>query len=89
MNILEVAPAEAIDLLYGRQLSIAVLAEESVAKSRLAFSKYELFSDPYVLAVPKNIDLSKIHKLQDLKGKEEKNILNLVKLFVKNYKENG
>tara|TARA_B100000749_G_scaffold245233_1_gene207546 strand:- start:77 stop:1075 length:999 start_codon:yes stop_codon:yes gene_type:complete len=78
LNILEVAPAEAIDLLYGRQLSIAVLAEDSVAKSRLAFSKYELFSDPYVLAVPKSIDLSKVHKLQDLKNKEEKNILNNV-----------
>lgn len=78
LNILEVAPAEAIDLLYGRQLSIAVLAEDSVAKSRLAFSKYELFSDPYVLAVPKSIDLSKVRKLQDLKDKEEKNILNNV-----------
>lgn len=78
LNILEVAPAEAIDLLYGRQLSIAVLAEESIAQSRLSFSKYELFSDPYVLAVPKNIDLSKVINLSDLKNKESINIMNNV-----------
>ena len=78
LNILEVAPAEAIDLLYGRQLSVAVLAEESIAQSRLSFSKYELFSDPYVLAVPKNIDLSKVINLSDLKNKESINIMNNV-----------
>ena len=78
LNILEVAPAEAIDLLYGRQLSVAVLAEESLAQSRLSFSKYELFSDPYVLAVPKNIDLSKVINLSDLKNKESINIMNNV-----------
>ena len=81
LNILEVAPAEAIDLLYGRQLSIAVLAEESIAQSRLSFSKYELFSDPYVLAVPKNIDLSKVINLSDLKNKESINIMNNVIQF--------
>ena len=78
LNILEVAPAEAIDLLYGRQLSVAVLAEESIAQTRLSFSKYELFSDPYVLAVPKNIDLSKVINLSDLKNKESINIMNNV-----------
>ena len=81
LNILEVAPAEAIDLLYGRQLSVAVLAEESIAQSRLSFSKYELFSDPYVLAVPKNIDLSKVINLSDLKNKESINIMNNVIQF--------
>lgn len=81
LNILEVAPAEAIDLLYGRQLSVAVLAEESIAQTRLSFSKYELFSDPYVLAVPKNIDLSKVINLSDLKNKESINIMNNVIQF--------
>jgi len=46
LDILEISPAEAIDLLYGRQLSVAVLAEDSIAKSILSFSKSYLFEDP-------------------------------------------
>ncbi len=76
LNILEVAPAEAIDLLYGRQLSIAVLAEDSIAKSRISFNKYELFSDPYVLAVPPGLNLSKVKNVNDLKNLKDKSVLN-------------
>ena len=76
LNILEVAPAEAIDLLYGRQLSIAVLAEDSIAKSRISFNKYELFSDPYVLAVPPELNLSKVKNVNDLKNLKDKSVLN-------------
>jgi len=54
INVLEVTPAEAIDLLYARQLNVAVVAEDSLAASNLSFAKKELFVDPYVLAVPQN-----------------------------------
>ena len=68
INVLEVAPAEAIDLLYARQLNVAVVAEDSLAASNLSFSKKEIFSDPYVLATPRDINLEKIrhqHNLDD------------------------
>ena len=80
INVLEVAPAEAIDLLYARQLNVAVVAADSVAAANLSFVTNEVFSDPYVLAVPKSINLSTINSIQDL-GKEEKSILKSTILF--------
>ena len=68
LDILEISPREAIDLLYGRQLSVAVLAEDSVAKSILSFSKTSLFEDPYVLAVPKSVCLENLKNLEDVKN---------------------
>lgn len=81
LDILEISPAEAIDLLYGRQLSVAVLAEDSIAKSILSFSKSYLFEDPYVLAVPKNISLESIKNLDDLKKSKESSVLNNIIQF--------
>ena len=81
LDILEISPAEAIDLLYGRQLSVAVLAEDSIAKSILSFSKSNLFEDPYVLAVPKNISLKNIKSLEDLKKSKESKVLNNIIQF--------
>ena len=81
LDILEISPAEAIDLLYGRQLSVAVLAEDSIAKSILSFSKSDLFEDPYVLAVPKNISLENIKNLEDLKKSKESKVLNNIIQF--------
>ena len=73
----EVAPAEAIDLLYARQLT--VVAVDPIA-TNLSFVTNEVFSDPYVLAVPKSIDLSTINSIQDL-AKEERLILKSTILF--------
>ena len=71
INVLEVTPAEAIDLLYARQLNVAVVAEDSLAASNLSFAKKELFADPYVLAVPKNLNLEKIVHFKDLNQKQQ------------------
>ncbi len=71
INVLEVAPAEAIDLLYARQLNVAVVAVDSIAASNLSFFSNEVFSDPYVLAVPKNLNLSSIKNINELDKKEE------------------
>ena len=43
INVMEVAPAEAIDLLYARQLNVAVVAADSVAAANLSFLHYEVF----------------------------------------------
>ena len=69
LNVLEVTPVEAIDLLYARQLNVAVVAEDSLAASNLSFAKKELFVDPYVLAVPKNLDLEEIASIDSLSSK--------------------
>ena len=81
LDILEISPAEAIDLLYGRQLSVAVLAEDSIAKSILSFSKTHLFEDPYVLAVPKSISLENIQNLDELKNSAESKVLSNIIQF--------
>jgi DNA-binding transcriptional LysR family regulator len=72
INVLEVAPAEAIDLLYARQLNIAVVAADSIAASNLSFASQEIYSDPYVLAVPNNINLEEVDKISQLNSKEKK-----------------
>ena len=71
INVLEVTPAEAIDLLYARQLSVAVVAEDSLAASNLSFAKKELFVDPYVLAVPKSLNLEDILSFSSLSAKHQ------------------
>ena len=71
INVLEVTPAEAIDLLYARQLNVAVVAEDSLAASNLSFAKKELFIDPYVLAVPKNLNLEDISSFKSLSAKHQ------------------
>ena len=75
INVLEVTPAEAIDLLYARQLNVAVVAEDSLAASNLSFAKKELFKDPYVLAVPKSLNLEDISSYNSLSQKHQ-NLLN-------------
>ena len=74
INVLEVTPAEAIDLLYARQLNVAVVAEDSLAASNLSFAKKELFRDPYVLAVPKSLNLEDISSYNSL-GQKHQNLL--------------
>ena len=71
INVLEVTPAEAIDLLYARQLNVAVVAEDSLAASNLSFAKKELFKDPYVLAVPKSLNLEDISSYNSLSHKHQ------------------
>ena len=61
-------------LLYARQLNVAVVAADSVAAANLSFIANEVFSDPYVLAVPKFINLSKIENIKDLET-DKKSIL--------------
>ena len=80
INVLEVAPAEAIDLLYARQLNVAVVAADSIAASNVSFSTTDIFTDPYVLAVPKKVDLDTCISFKDLK-EEEKQIMSSTIIF--------
>lgn len=60
IDIHEVSPWEAIDLLYGRRLHIALVARNSIAGTSLSFHQADVMSDPYVLAVPEGMDLTDV-----------------------------
>ncbi len=76
LDVHEVSPGEALELLYGRRLTVALVAEDSIAKSNVSFSRFDVFSDPYVLAVPKGIDLSKVNDPWHDLPEPERKVLN-------------
>lgn len=57
LDLHELSPVEAVDQLYGRNLQMALLSSYSVAANRISFTKQELMTDPYALAVPRGADL--------------------------------
>ena len=59
-DIHESAPAEILDLLYGRRVNIGLMAANSVAEVSAGFQQIPILQDPFVLAVPEGIDLSRV-----------------------------
>jgi DNA-binding transcriptional LysR family regulator len=57
LDLHEAAPAETLELLYGRRVNIGLVAEASVASASVGFRQIPVFTDPYVFAVPKRIEL--------------------------------
>lgn len=76
LDVHEVSPGEALELLYGRRLTVALVAEDSIAKSGVSFRRFEVFSDPYVLAVPKGLDLAKVGDSWNDLPEAERKVLN-------------
>jgi DNA-binding transcriptional LysR family regulator len=76
LDIHETAPAEAVDLLYGRRLNVAMLATDSAAASGTSFHETKICTDPYVLAVPRGIDLSEVHDVERDLAPEQRAIIN-------------
>ena len=81
LDVHEVAPAEAIEMLYSRRLAVAVVAVGSLASSSLSFLQTDIFSDPYVLAVPRGLDLGCITDPATQLDADERRILNSVLKF--------
>ena len=81
LDIHEVAPAEAIEMLYTRRLTVAVVAAGSLASSSLSFMQSDVFSDPYVLAVPRALDLSRVTDTSVQLSSEQRSVLNNVVQF--------
>jgi DNA-binding transcriptional LysR family regulator len=75
-DILESAPADILDLLYGRRVNIGLLAANSVAKARLGFVQVPLLEDPYVLVVPQSVELDGVTDPQSQLPPEQWVILN-------------
>ena len=57
IDLHEAAPAETLELLYGRRVNVGLVAEASVASAGVGFRKVPVFTDSYVFAVPKGITL--------------------------------
>lgn len=75
-DILESAPIEIIDLLYGRRVNVGLLAANSVAQARVGFMQVPLLEDPYVLVVPRSVVLDGITDPDAQLPPEQRAILN-------------
>jgi DNA-binding transcriptional LysR family regulator len=60
LDVHETAPADALELLYGRRVNIALVASASLARASIGFHQVSFAEDPYVFAVPEGIDLSSV-----------------------------
>ncbi len=71
-DIHETSPAETLDLLHGRTVSIGLISADSVAQAANSFREAPVASDPYVFAAPQGIDLSGVADIEkDLRGADK------------------
>ena len=76
LDLHELAPAEALEQLYGRNLQLALLSSVSLAANRVSFTRIDIARDPYVLATPRGLDLGRIHSPETELSPEHQRILN-------------
>jgi len=65
-DIQESAPADILEMLYGRRVNIGLLAANSVAEAGVGFLQIPIIEDPYVLVVPEQVDLDGVAGFADL-----------------------
>jgi len=75
-DIHEMAPAEVLELLYGRQVDIGLIAANSVAKSSVSFKEILLLNDPYVFAVPSGLGLATVAAPETDLAPDERRVVN-------------
>ena len=75
-DIQEAAPADVLELLYGRRINIGLLAANSVAESGVGFLQVPLAEDPYVLVVPSALKLDGVTDPQRQLSPEQFALLN-------------
>lgn len=75
-DIQESAPADILELLYGRRVNIGLLAANSVAQAGVGFIQIPLLEDPYVLVVPESLTLDGIADPQGELPAEQLGLLN-------------
>ncbi|MEM7042538.1 MAG: LysR family transcriptional regulator [Pseudomonadota bacterium] len=56
LNVVELSPESVVRQLQSRRVQIALISSAMAAEQTRHFTKVELTSDPYVLAVPKGMD---------------------------------
>jgi LysR family transcriptional activator of glutamate synthase operon len=60
LDLHELAPAEALGQLYGRNLQLALLSSVSVAANGVSFTRVDIARDPYVFAAPRGMRLDRV-----------------------------
>ena len=58
MDVQESAPAEIVELLDARRINFGLVAANSLTQTHEQFLQVPIMEDPYVLAVPKELDLA-------------------------------
>lgn len=76
LDVHELAPTEALEQLYGRNLQIALLSAHSLAANRVSFNRIEIGHDDYALAVPKGLPLAGVHDPDEELAPEARRVLN-------------
>lgn len=75
-DIQESAPADVLEMLYGRRISIGLLAANSAAQAGIGFVQVPVIEDPYVLVVPERLHLDSIADPARELGADDAAILN-------------
>jgi DNA-binding transcriptional LysR family regulator len=75
-DIHEAAPAEALELLYGRRVNVGLVASNSVAEAGVGFHQAPVAEDPYVLAVPAGLPLKGMRDPDSELDQAEQAVLN-------------
>ncbi len=60
LDVQESAPADILEMLYSRRINFGLVAANSLAPTHGHFLQVPIMEDPYVLAVPKDMDLGGI-----------------------------
>ena len=76
LDLHELAPTEAVEQLYGRNLQMALLSSVSIAANRISFTRVDLARDPYVFAVPRGLDLANVTDPERDLTPEQRRVLN-------------
>jgi DNA-binding transcriptional LysR family regulator len=63
LDIHEAAPGEVLEMLYSRQAHIGLIAAGSVAQASVGFRQIPVVEDPYVFAVPSEINLGALKSI--------------------------
>ncbi len=81
-DIQESAPADVLEMLYGRRITVGLVASNSIAESGVGLSQVPVIDDPYVLVVPERLKLDDIEDPERQLSAEDFALLNRSIRFV-------
>ncbi|WP_232897215.1 LysR family transcriptional regulator [Pontibaca salina] len=75
-DIHDCAPAEVLDLLYGRHINMGLIASNSIASASAGFHQMPILADPLVLVVPARLRLDDVRDPETDLAKADLALLN-------------
>lgn len=82
VDVHEAAPSAVLDMLYERRVNIGLVSANSIAQNSMGFQQHAIMEDPYVLAVPAQLDLGNISSPARQLAPEHLSLLNSTIRFV-------